>query len=123
MACGFGVSINGFYASLLSIAPSYTGVLSSIHMVLGFLGMLATPQLVSVFRVYGTLEEWRTIFYIIASCVLVTGIFFCIFAEAEVQPWAKFDGSEKNSHNLLNEKESFNDLESWNVKEKTGVPS
>uniref|UniRef100_A0A914CG54 Uncharacterized protein n=1 Tax=Acrobeloides nanus TaxID=290746 RepID=A0A914CG54_9BILA len=110
MGSGFGISINGFYASILSLAPAYTGILSSIQMVIGFTGMIVTPQLVSYFRIYGTLEEWRIIFFIIAGSMLVSGIIFVIFAEAEIQSWAKFDNiSEKSQHNLLNGTESLND--------------
>jgi hypothetical protein len=52
MGAGFGVGINGFYVSLLTLAPAYTGILSSIQMVVGFTGMIVTPLLVSFFRVY-----------------------------------------------------------------------
>ena len=52
MGAGFGVGINGFYVSLLTLAPAYTGILSSIQMVVGFTGMIVTPLLVSFLRVY-----------------------------------------------------------------------
>uniref|UniRef100_A0A914CX01 Major facilitator superfamily (MFS) profile domain-containing protein n=1 Tax=Acrobeloides nanus TaxID=290746 RepID=A0A914CX01_9BILA len=114
---GFGIAINGFYVSMLSLAPAYTGILSSIHMIIGFIGMIATPQIVSYFRVYGILEEWRIIFFIIAGILSVTGIIFVLFGEAEVQPWARLDlMNGKNQHNLLNVKE--NDSPIIQVKDK-----
>jgi len=41
----------------------------------------------------GTKQEWRLVFYLSAALFLLGGIFFAIFAEGTVQPWAKTSSS------------------------------
>ena len=49
---GFSTAISGFYTSLLSLAPAYVGIISSLCQFVGVVGMLVPPFLVSHFRVY-----------------------------------------------------------------------
>ncbi|KAH7729266.1 Protein T28F3.4 a [Aphelenchoides avenae] len=89
LAGGCATVIAGFYTSLLTLAPAYTGTLSSISMTVGIIGMAITPQLVGFFRVQGTIEEWRKIFYVLASLVIASGVTFVAFASGEAQPWGR----------------------------------
>jgi len=89
MGFGLGPAPSGFYTSMISLAPAYVGTLSSISMLVGFLGMLFTPLLVSIFRVYGTSSEWANVFISIAVLVLSSGLVFGIYASGEVQPWGR----------------------------------
>lgn len=49
-AAGIGAASNGFYTSMVSIAPPFVGILSSISKMFALLGMLATPYIVTIFR-------------------------------------------------------------------------
>ncbi|KAI6224680.1 hypothetical protein M3Y95_00778200 [Aphelenchoides besseyi] len=46
----FSIAISGFYTSLLSLAPRYTGTLTSIAMMSGYLERLVTPRIVPFFN-------------------------------------------------------------------------
>lgn len=49
-AAGIGAASNGFYTSMVSIAPPFVGILSSISKMFALLGMLSTPYIVTAFR-------------------------------------------------------------------------
>uniref|UniRef100_A0A914E2X0 Major facilitator superfamily (MFS) profile domain-containing protein n=1 Tax=Acrobeloides nanus TaxID=290746 RepID=A0A914E2X0_9BILA len=86
---GIGAASNGFYTSMVSIAPPFVGILSSISKMFALLGMLSTPYIVTAFRKEETIGEWRSIFFIIAGISLVTGILFLFFGKCEASSWAK----------------------------------
>lgn len=50
IAAGSGAAMNGFYTSMVSLAPPYTGIISSGGRMLAMLAMLITPFIVSTFR-------------------------------------------------------------------------
>ncbi|KAI6175384.1 MFS domain-containing protein [Aphelenchoides bicaudatus] len=83
----FSTAISGFYTSLLSLAPLYTGTLTSIVMLSGYLGRLITPQLVPFFNKTGALEEWSMVFYSMAITTILSGIFFLVFGSGNAQKW------------------------------------
>ncbi|KAI6206859.1 hypothetical protein M3Y94_00962200 [Aphelenchoides besseyi] len=72
----FSIAISGFYTSLLSLAPRYTGTLTSIAMMSGYLGRLVTPRIVPFFNKSGTMAEWRMVFYFMSATTLLSGLFF-----------------------------------------------
>ncbi|KAI6218000.1 putative transporter slc-17.3 [Aphelenchoides fujianensis] len=98
-AC-LGPGTSGFYTSMITLAPRYVGTISSINMIVGFCGMISTPFFVSFFRVYGTSDEWRNIFYLIAFLVLFSTVVFGCFASGEVQSWGRRTPSEKAALSL-----------------------
>ncbi|KAE9552276.1 hypothetical protein FO519_004522 [Halicephalobus sp. NKZ332] len=57
----------GFFTSLLSIAPAFTGIICSSTFVIGMTSRVLTPAIVPLFVKMGTLEEWRPFFFIIAG--------------------------------------------------------
>ncbi|CEF59541.1 Sialin [Strongyloides ratti] len=125
-ASGFGFSVCGYYTSLLNLAPHYTGVLTSISMVVAFLGRLCGPKLVSYFRVNGIVEEWNSIFYTSSILYLITSIFFFIFGSSEAQYWGEI--CEENSMveqnkiftNILNEEiDTCEDIEEIGIINKS----
>ncbi|KHN79584.1 putative transporter C02C2.4 [Toxocara canis] len=80
----------GFFTSLLSIAPQFTGIISSCSMVFGTLGNIAAPNLIGGFILKtGALEEWKLVFYVSAGICVFTGCVFMIFGSGEEQKWAK----------------------------------
>uniref|UniRef100_A0A915DC89 Major facilitator superfamily (MFS) profile domain-containing protein n=1 Tax=Ditylenchus dipsaci TaxID=166011 RepID=A0A915DC89_9BILA len=89
LCMAFATSISGFYTSLLKLAPSYTGILTSIFMLAGFAGRLITPRMVAFFNKTGSLSEWRLVFYTMAATTLFSGVFFLVFGSGETQNWDK----------------------------------
>ncbi|KAI6184807.1 putative transporter slc-17.3 [Aphelenchoides bicaudatus] len=86
---GLGTATSGFYTSMVTLAPAHVGTLSSLSMLVGFIGMLFTPMLVGMFRTYGTADEWFYIFVVISFLVGSSGIFFSYFGSGEVQEWGR----------------------------------
>ncbi|PAV79180.1 hypothetical protein WR25_24184 [Diploscapter pachys] len=85
----FGLSVSGFYTSLLSVSPNNIGILSSICFVLGYLGRIATPQLISYFKTIGTAEEWRGVLLVYAALSFISSVIFTLWGSGDVQPWDK----------------------------------
>ncbi|EGT57060.1 hypothetical protein CAEBREN_30471 [Caenorhabditis brenneri] len=83
----FGLSISGFYTSLLSIAPSHIGTLTSLGTVIGFVGRMLTPLMISYYKTVGTAEEWSHVLFIYVFASASGGIIFALFASGEVQDW------------------------------------
>ncbi|KAI2657840.1 Sialin [Labeo rohita] len=74
-----GISASGFNINHLDIAPSYAGIL------LGITNSFATiPGMVGP----NTIPEWQIVFYISAAINIFGAIFFTIFGQGTVQPWA-----------------------------------
>jgi MFS family permease len=105
---GFATCISGFYTSMLSVAPAYVGIISSVAQFLGNIGMLVCPALVSFFRVYGTLQEWKIIFYIIAIYTIFSGVFFLVFGTGDTLEWGR--GVSSSKHNPKNEPEEVEEF-------------
>ncbi|KAI6193571.1 putative transporter slc-17.3 [Aphelenchoides besseyi] len=116
-AC-LGPATSGFYTSMITLAPAYTGTISSLSMVVGFFGMLSTPALVSAFRTYGTADEWANIFYTIAFLVFCSTVIFGYFASCEVQPWGRRFPLEKSTLSIIQSKGHPPLLE---AEEKSGI--
>ncbi|CAI2353330.1 unnamed protein product [Caenorhabditis sp. 36 PRJEB53466] len=83
----FGLSISGFYTSLLSIAPSHIGVLTSLGSVIGFLGRMFTPLMISYYKTVGTAEEWGHVLLIYVFASVSGAIVFLFFGSGEIQEW------------------------------------
>ncbi|CAI5453377.1 unnamed protein product [Caenorhabditis angaria] len=83
----FGLSISGFYTSLLSIAPSHIGTLTSLGTVIGFLGRVGTPLLISFFKTTGTAEEWSNVLLVYVFASASCGLIFVLWGSGDVQPW------------------------------------
>uniref|UniRef100_A0A0K0ESE0 MFS domain-containing protein n=1 Tax=Strongyloides stercoralis TaxID=6248 RepID=A0A0K0ESE0_STRER len=125
-ASGFGFCVCGYYTSLLNLAPSYTGVLTSISMVVAFLGRLSGPKLVAYYRINGIVEEWNSIFYTSSLLYLMTSIFFYIFGSSEIQYWGEIH--EENgtieetkiiANTLMEEKINCEDIEEIGIINKS----
>uniref|UniRef100_A0AC35U7M8 MFS domain-containing protein n=1 Tax=Rhabditophanes sp. KR3021 TaxID=114890 RepID=A0AC35U7M8_9BILA len=86
-ACFFGVSICGFYTSMLSLSPAHTGTLSSISMTVAILGRIATPFIIGQFRIKGEVDEWIPIFWYSGGIWLINSIFFSFLSTAKPQNW------------------------------------
>ncbi|GMS99105.1 hypothetical protein PENTCL1PPCAC_21280, partial [Pristionchus entomophagus] len=75
----FSCGICGFFTSLISIAPSYTGTLTSMSMGCGQLASIIATNSVSAITYQGWPHKWLIVFCIGAAVQLTSGIFFLIF--------------------------------------------
>uniref|UniRef100_A0A914DW06 Uncharacterized protein n=1 Tax=Acrobeloides nanus TaxID=290746 RepID=A0A914DW06_9BILA len=94
IAMGNGAAMNGFYVSMVSLAPRYTFIISSGGRMCAMLSQLLTPIIVSMFRAEGSLEEWRNIFYVMAAISLFSSIFYVAIGKYDVQEWALVESSQ-----------------------------
>ncbi|CAD5233616.1 unnamed protein product [Bursaphelenchus xylophilus] len=94
MAFCMGTSSSGAVTALVSLAPIYTGFLTSISSTILIFGTMMLPLMVSVIRVHGTVEEWRLVFYIVGAFTLSSAAVFTCFGEAEIQSWASGGGAK-----------------------------
>ncbi|KIH51450.1 hypothetical protein ANCDUO_18464 [Ancylostoma duodenale] len=82
---------SGFYTSLLSLAPRYTGTMSAVSLFAGMLGRLTTPVIVGIVKKTGTLSEWHILFGFVAVVNIIAGTIFLIFGSGDVQEWGQDD--------------------------------
>ncbi|ETN83536.1 transporter, major facilitator family protein [Necator americanus] len=109
IGAAFGLSISGFLTSLLSLAPNFIGVISSISQIIGngtatmflylpcqimnnsyvagFGGRVATPQIITYFKTVGTAEEWRGILLVYSAMTALSAALFAVWGSGEVQYW------------------------------------
>ena len=87
--CFVSCGIPGFFTALLSIAPRYTGTVTSLSLAIGCIGHSLSPALVGFFNKNGTKEEWRIIWLVATTLHLISAIVFTLYGSAEIQEWAK----------------------------------
>ncbi|KAE9550015.1 hypothetical protein FO519_006765 [Halicephalobus sp. NKZ332] len=92
--CFVSCGIPGFFTALLSIAPRYTGTVTSMSLTIGAIGHSSSPALVGFFNKHGTKEEWRIIWMIAVCLHVISAVVFTLYGSAEIQEWAKTE-SEK----------------------------
>uniref|UniRef100_A0A0N5BKE4 MFS domain-containing protein n=1 Tax=Strongyloides papillosus TaxID=174720 RepID=A0A0N5BKE4_STREA len=85
----FSCGVSGFYTSIISIAPPYTGLMTSICMIFGMIGNATSPNVFSILNQNGTPEEWSRMFMAVAIINIVAGVVFLLFGSADVQDWAE----------------------------------
>lgn len=109
----FGLSISGFYTSLLSIAPSHIGTLTSLATVIGFVGRMFTPLMISYYKTVGTAEEWGHVLLIYVFASATGGIIFLLFGSGDVQNWDYSKRHNTARPNALVAPKSDKDLEDF----------
>uniref|UniRef100_A0AC34G2L6 Major facilitator superfamily (MFS) profile domain-containing protein n=1 Tax=Panagrolaimus sp. ES5 TaxID=591445 RepID=A0AC34G2L6_9BILA len=80
--------VPGYNTSIVSVAPSYTAVISAYAQIWAQTASVFAPLIVGWITQTSSVNEWRAVFVIIAAVCIVTGITFQIFGAATVQPWA-----------------------------------
>ncbi|KAH7725309.1 Protein T28F3.4 a [Aphelenchoides avenae] len=76
----FSCGISGFYTSVLSLAPPYTGTSLSMCTTFGVIANALAPNIVAFLKADGTPAEWTSIWCVIAAVNVAAGGFFMIFA-------------------------------------------
>ncbi|KAJ1360010.1 hypothetical protein KIN20_018868 [Parelaphostrongylus tenuis] len=111
IGAAFGLSISGFLTSLLSLAPNFIGIITSVSQIIGFCGRIATPQIITHFKTVGTVEEWRGILLVYSVMTVLSAVLFLIWASGEVQPWNSYKGKELKLVDLRSESKTLVDRE------------
>uniref|UniRef100_A0A915DR40 Major facilitator superfamily (MFS) profile domain-containing protein n=1 Tax=Ditylenchus dipsaci TaxID=166011 RepID=A0A915DR40_9BILA len=91
----FAGAMAGAFTATLSIAPPFTGTLTSLCSLSGCVANVATPTIIGLINTKGTRAEWSLIFFIAAGVNIICGLLFLVYGTAEVQPWAKLSTSDK----------------------------
>ncbi|XP_046362038.2 uncharacterized transporter slc-17.2-like [Haliotis rufescens] len=73
----------------LDIAPRLASVITGMFVGVGAFVSIFAPITVSSLTPDGTLEEWRSVFFMIIGCYVFGVTVFVIFGSAELQPWGK----------------------------------
>ncbi|KAM5298340.1 sodium-dependent phosphate transport protein 1-like [Ctenodactylus gundi] len=79
----------GLSVNVLDIAPRYCGFLNGIISLIGMIGGLLSATITGIMLSQDPEFSWHKIFLLAAAFNLVSIIFYLIFAEADVQDWAK----------------------------------
>uniref|UniRef100_A0A7E4W365 MFS domain-containing protein n=1 Tax=Panagrellus redivivus TaxID=6233 RepID=A0A7E4W365_PANRE len=82
-----GASVPGTFTSSLSIAPSYSGMISSFTLISGALANALAPSLVGFIVQERTHAEWSLVFGAIAVINAIGGIVFLLCGTSDVQSW------------------------------------
>ncbi|XP_003379612.1 putative inorganic phosphate cotransporter [Trichinella spiralis] len=80
--------IAGFQTSTLSIAPAYSGTVSSLSKYLGQVASVITPYLIGSTISSGDASEWHFVFFGIGSGLVAAGFIFLFYGSSEIQEWA-----------------------------------
>ncbi|XP_067658488.1 uncharacterized transporter slc-17.2-like [Haliotis asinina] len=73
----------------LDMAPRLASVITGMFVGVGAFVSIFAPITVSSMTPDGTLEQWRSVFFMIIGCYIVGVIVFDVFGSAELQPWGK----------------------------------
>lgn len=83
-----GMAYSSLRANNIDLSPNYAGVLMAIMNGLGGFAGLVTPWVVGfVITGEGSVDEWRTAFFICAVLMTALCIPYLIWGSADVQPW------------------------------------
>uniref|UniRef100_A0A7N8X141 Sialin n=1 Tax=Mastacembelus armatus TaxID=205130 RepID=A0A7N8X141_9TELE len=83
-----GVSASGFNINHLDIAPSYAGILLGITNTFATIPGMVGPVIARDLTAQNTIEQWQVVFYIAAAINLFGALFYSLFGQGTVQPWA-----------------------------------
>ncbi|XP_055941828.1 putative inorganic phosphate cotransporter [Argiope bruennichi] len=83
-----GLSYNGSLIAPFDLSPNFAGTILGLSYTIANLIGCLFPVLVGIMtNEKQTLEEWNKIFFICIGIIMSSGIIFCVFGSAEVQPW------------------------------------
>lgn len=115
-----GVSEAGYMAIPVDMAPDYAGTILGICVSIGNTTGILVPYITGVLtETKNTLQQWSYMFYLSGVVGLVTGLFFQLFASAEVQSW----GMASNDVPSANENTALKPVKSAVANGHTSSPS
>ncbi|CAJ0922299.1 unnamed protein product, partial [Mesorhabditis belari] len=93
----FSCAIPGFFTSTLSIAPPYTGTMSSIGRAYSTFANIFGSLLVSLIEYMNWPHKWIIIFSLASLLHVLSGVNFVLNGQAKVQSWVYRSSDEKGS--------------------------
>lgn len=83
-----GFSFNGCMITPVDMSPTFAGTLMGLSNTIASIAAFIFPVIVGIMtNEEQTLEQWNKIFIMCIGITMSSGIFFCIFGSADVQPW------------------------------------
>ncbi|CAJ0953479.1 unnamed protein product, partial [Mesorhabditis belari] len=92
----FSCAIPGFFTSTLSIAPPYTGTMSSIGRAYSTFANIFGSLLVSLIEYMNWPHKWIIIFSLASLLHVLSGVNFVLNGQAKVQSWVYRSSDEKD---------------------------
>uniref|UniRef100_A0A914XNJ9 Major facilitator superfamily (MFS) profile domain-containing protein n=1 Tax=Plectus sambesii TaxID=2011161 RepID=A0A914XNJ9_9BILA len=100
LICGnsiLGFTTGGFFKSATLVARHYGQFVMSIVSMVMCLTMVVVPVIVGLATESNTVDEWRSVFLVVASILIATNILFCLFGSSKAALWAQdTSGTENN---------------------------
>ncbi|EFA03944.1 gustatory receptor Gr82 isoform X1 [Tribolium castaneum] len=98
------LSIPGMIVNILDISPAFSGTIIGFNQVIVCLSGITSAKVVAFFTATKqSFEQWRYVFIIVAIVNFVGGLFFLIFASADVQSWNPKENVSQKKNTLLND--------------------
>ncbi|GMR45068.1 hypothetical protein PMAYCL1PPCAC_15263, partial [Pristionchus mayeri] len=87
----YSFGIPGYFTALMSIAPQYSGTLTSLTMFAATIANIISPSLASLLMTLKMPYIWKMVFTITGVVNLIGGGIFLLYGDAKVQEWARLD--------------------------------
>ncbi|XP_051880371.1 sialin-like [Pristis pectinata] len=82
------ISESAIYVNCLDLTLKYSGIIFGITNTISITPGMLWPVIVKHVTQNHTIEEWRTVFGVIAALNVLCSLIYAIFGKAETQPWA-----------------------------------
>ncbi|KRY84521.1 Sialin [Trichinella pseudospiralis] len=93
-----GLCGGGFFVNLFDLCPQYAGPIFGISNTLATIPGIVGPYVTAlIIENEPTIERWQNVFYIATSIYFFSALFYLIFGQGSIQPWA--EASEKGEKN------------------------
>ncbi|GFU17316.1 putative inorganic phosphate cotransporter [Nephila pilipes] len=100
-----GFSFNGCMITPVDMSPTFAGTLMGLSNTISSVAAFVFPVIVGIMtNEEQTLGQWNKIFVMCIGITMTSGILFCIFGSADVQPW-NFSSEEDSDKTRSNNKE------------------
>ncbi|CAL1281269.1 unnamed protein product, partial [Larinioides sclopetarius] len=94
-----GFCYSGYHVTHVDMSPYFASTLFGITSTVAFACGIFAPSFVGFLTSdKETIPEWNSVFFTIVFAYTIAGIFFCLFASAEKQPW---DTDEEDKSNEI----------------------
>ncbi|CAD5222603.1 unnamed protein product [Bursaphelenchus xylophilus] len=90
-----GLQYAGVIVNYLDIAPSFVGPIFGLGNTISCAAGILSPLVMGWLTPTGAKEEWQMVFMVTAAILAIGGLFYAVFADGEVQEWARADNKAK----------------------------